>query len=415
MYLLKIHLENFRCYETLNMDLDPKFNVIVGVNGTGKTAVLEAIRIAIGSLFLDVDKFKDKIWSPGISSDDVRMNHLEQQYPVKIFAEADIKEIPPHSCISWERTLDTKGGRTTMVRAKDMKYVSYELQKVIRKNDNKKPIPLIAYYSTDRFKKEKKDVGIEPSGSRLRGYYNALDPLTNVKFFLDLYFTETMWGLQNSISSPVIEAVNNAVKLCVEDCEELLFDIKRNELMIRLKSIDDQLPFHVLSDGVRTMLAMVMEIAFRCFLLNPHLIEKAPLETPGIVLIDEIDLHLHPAWQKRVIGDLRKAFPLIQFIITTHAPLVIGSLTEGKIFSISNNNAYDFPLQFGKDANSILNEMGTVEMDETLKTELNQYFLLIEAGHGKEQKALTLRSILDQKLGNTHTELQRADMMLDFF
>ena len=79
----------------------------------------------------------------------------------------------------------------------------------------------------------------------------------------------------------------------------------------------------MLSDGVRSTLAMVMEIAFRCYLLNPHLDEQAAKETTGVVLIDEIDLHLHPAWQKRIIGDLRKAFPELQFIVTTHGLVIM--------------------------------------------------------------------------------------------
>jgi predicted ATP-binding protein involved in virulence len=423
MYLKKIRVENFRCFENMEMELDPKFNMIVGVNGTGKTAVLEAVRIAIGSLFLDVDKYKDKISSPGIALDDVRLSHLERQYAVKIWSEAVVSELNSKTnqlfqnsdTIVWERTLETKGGKTTQINAREMKELSAFMQNKIRNNDNSTPIPLIAYYSTDRFKKEKKDVGIEHDGSRLRGYYNALDPLTNIKFFLDLYFTETLSALQNRTSSPMLSAVNSAVKICIEDCQDLVFDIKQRELMIHFTSKNDQLPFHILSDGVRSTIAMVMEIAFRCHLLNPHLRENAALETPGIVLIDEVDLHLHPAWQKKVIGDLRKAFPKMQFIITTHAPLVIGSLKEGKIFSISENKAYDFPLQFGSDANSIINEMGTAEMDDRTKAELNEYFLFIESGHGKEDKALGLRATLERRLGKEHTEIQRADMLLNFF
>lgn len=191
-------------------------------------------------------------------------------------------------------------------------------------------------------------MGVEADGSRLRGYYNALDPLTNIKFFLNLYYTETLSSLQYSRDSLILAAVNEAVKKCI-DCDNLLFDIKKQELLLIQSSNHEGMPFHLLSDGVRTMLAMVMEIAFRCFLLNPHLGNDAARNTSGIVLIDEIDLHLHPEWQKRVINDLQNAFPNLQFIVTTHAPLVIGSLKNGKIFSIKDNQTYDFPLQTGKD------------------------------------------------------------------
>lgn len=405
-----IKLENFRCYENVEIEFHDRFNIFVGINGTGKTSVLEALRIAIGSLFLGVDKYKNKISSPGISQDDVRLYHMEQQYPVIISATGSIKGEE----LSWQRSLDTKGGATRYVHAKEMKDASINMQKAIRDGDRIENIPLVAYYSTDRFKKEKKDVGVEPDGSRLRGYYNSLDPLTNIKFFLDLYYTETLSALQHQKSSEVLEAVNEAVKKCV-DCDDLMFDIKLQELLLIQHESHESIPFHLLSDGVRSMLSMVMEIAFRCYLLNPHLGKDAASKTSGVILIDEIDLHLHPSWQKRVVTDLQEAFPNMQFIVTTHAPLVIGSLRDGKIFSIHDNVVLDFPLQTGKDANYILNEMGTSEMDDVLKQKLNRYFILIEKGLGKEAEALSLRMDLETLLGEDHTELQRADMMLSFF
>lgn len=413
MRINRLHIKNFRCYENVEMDFHSKFNVLVGINGTGKTSILEALRIAIGSLFLGVDKYKDKISSPGISQDDVRLSMMEQQYPVVIEASGIVDEIENRE-ITWERSLETKGGGTRFSNAKSMKDISIRLQESIRKNDVETNIPLIAYYSTDRFKKEKKDLGVEADGSRLRGYYNALDPLTNIKFFLNLYYTETLSSLQYGKESQILASVNEAVRKCV-DCENLLFDIKKQELLLIQGPNHEGMPFHLLSDGVRTMLAMVMEIAFRCFLLNPHLGKNAAKNTSGIVLIDEIDLHLHPEWQKRVINDLQNAFPNLQFIVTTHAPLVIGSLKNGKIFSIKDNQTYDFPLQTGKDANYILNEMGTSEMDDNLKDKLTRYFLLIEKGLGNDDDAMRIRKELEVELGENHTELQRADMMLSFF
>ena len=376
MHINQIHLKNFRCYEDVEIEFHPRFNIFVGINGTGKSSALEALRIAIGALFLGVDKYKDKIASPGISQDDVRLSRLEQQYPVVISSKGMIEDFSADGAsrtveIEWERSLTTKGGATRSANAKEMKEASVRMQEAIRKHKGIHNIPLVAYYSTDRFKKEKKDVGVEPDGSRLRGYYNALDPLTNIKFFLDLYYTETLSALQHGAPSVVLQAVNEAVKKCV-DCDDLMFDIKRQELLLIQRDTHQGIPFHLLSDGVRSMLALVMEMAFRCYLLNPHLGKEAALLTSGVVLIDEIDLHLHPAWQKRVVKDLQTAFPRIQFVVTTHAPLVIGSLRDGKIFTIKDNQVYDFPLQTGKDANYILNEMGTSEMDDAIKRALTE-------------------------------------------
>jgi predicted ATP-binding protein involved in virulence len=126
-------------------------------------------------------------------------------------------------------------------------------------------------------------------------------------------------------------------------------------------------------------------------------------------------LHLHPEWQKKIVNDLMTAFPSLQFIVTTHAPLVVGSLKKGEIFCISDQQAYNFPIQYGRDANAILNEMGTSEMNDQLKEKLNDYFILIEKGNGKDETALILRKSLTEMLGENHTELQRADMMLNFF
>lgn len=412
MYLKKIHVENFRCFERMEMELDPKFNMIIGVNGTGKTAVLEAVRIAIGSLFLKVDKYNGKISSPGITANDVRLSNLEKIYPVKIQTDAVVDD---KRDITWERSLETHGGKTIREKAKDIEMYSGMIMTRIRTNEKESNNPLICYFSTERYKKDLNDFKVQPQGSRLTGYFNSLDRLTNNKLFVEVYKTETLSALQHNTKSLLIKSVNSAVASCVDDCETMMFDVKLNELIIKQKSTNDFMFYKSLSDGVRSTLAMVMEIATRCYLLNPHLKENAALETPGIVLIDEIDLHLHPAWQKKVIGDLQKAFPKMQFIVTTHAPLVIGSLKEGKIFSISESKAYEFPLQFGNDANSIINEMGTAEMDKEIRDSLNEYFLLIEAGHGKEDKAVGLRASLEKLLGKEHTEIQRADMLLNFF
>ncbi|GHT03607.1 ATP-binding protein [Bacteroidia bacterium] len=416
MILNNMHLSNFRCFEDLDITFHSSFNILLGINGTGKTAILEALRIAIGSLFSELDKIENKIYSPNITDDDVRLHNGEMQYEVRINTSIKVKDyLNPNSFqeLTWSRFVERYGGNTRYDNPKDIKAVSKEIQSIIR-NGEKKTIPLIAYYSTDRYKKEKKNTGLEADGSRLRGYYNTLDSSTNIGFFLNIYKTETLWELQHGETSILLSAVNNAVKVCVEDCKRIYHDVKKDELTIQLTN-DELIPYRMLSDGIRSVLAMVMELAFRCYLLNPHLKEKAAAETNGLVLIDEIDLHLHPEWQKKIVNDLRTAFPSLQFIVTTHAPLVIGSLKDGEIFCISDQQVYNFPIQYGKDSNSILLEMGTSEMDDKLKEKRDSYFILIENGNGKTEIALSLREELERILGKDHSELQRADMMLSFF
>lgn len=423
MNVKSLYIKNFRCFSNVSMGFHPQFNLIVGINGTGKTAILEALRIMIGSLFLKVDKVADKISSPSIAKDDVRLASLEMQYPVRLGAVANIPEFKDKSEpslfekneITWYRTLETNGGKTTSKDAKMMVKASEAMQASIREVNSNITIPLVAYFSTDRFKKEKRDIGVEPDGSRLRGYYNSMDSLTNVKFFLDIWFTETLWELQSGKNSPMLSAVKHSIKNCLEDCQDAYFDIKLQELVMIQTNPYRQLPYHMLSDGVRSMFAMVMEIAFRCYLLNPHLGENAPLLTPGVVLIDEIDLHLHPEWQMRVVNDLQNAFPKIQFIASTHAPLVVGSLSKGKIICVENNQVYDFSLQYGKDANYILREMGALEMPIDIKDLISKYYALIQRGLGLSDEAKELREKLNLQLGKDHPELQRADLMNSLF
>lgn len=418
MKIRKLHIENFKGFENLEIDFHPNFNIVVGINGTGKSTVLEAAKIAIGSLFLELDKYQDKISSPSISTDNVRSHNLELQYPTTIQGFADIDSelcTSKDSCsIEWKRVLEKHGGRTTKIQAKEISKISNNLQKIIRKNEDK-PLPLIAYYSTDRFKKEKKDVGVTAKGSRLRGYYNAMDQLTNIKFFLELFKTETLSELQHQEKSIQLQVVKKAVEECIEDCSKIYYDVSYDKLLIAVKSANELIPFFSLSDGVRSTLSLVMEIAFRCYLLNPYLGIEAAKQTEGVVLIDEIDLHLHPTWQKKIVADLKRAFPNLQFIVTTHAPLVIGSLKEGALFNISENKLYQFQNQYGRDANAILKEMDTEPMDDELQNDIDNYFILIENEKGKSQEALHLRQKLESKLGEDHAEIQRADIMLNFF
>lgn len=158
MRLTNIKLTNFRCYDDLEIDFHKSFNILLGINGTGKTAILEAIRIALGSVFSELDKIEGKIYSPNISLDDVRLHNGERQYEVRIETQVSLNEYLIEqgsiNTISWTRTVKQYGGNTRYENAQDIKSTSKLIQNIIRE---KSPytIPLIAYFSTERFKKEK--------------------------------------------------------------------------------------------------------------------------------------------------------------------------------------------------------------------------------------------------------------------
>ena len=414
MRIERLELRNFRCFEHISAKLHPKMNVMVGINGTGKTTMLEAIRIFVGAAFCELDKIENRISSPSIADDDVRLHNLESQYPVRIEGVVDVdKGLLPEKLAQWDRTLEKYGGRTKFDNSKDVKSLSKNIQSIIR--DGKDiPIPVIAYYSTDRYKKEKRNTGLEADGSRLRGYYNALDSTTNIWFFLNIIKTETLWELQEGKKSAVLSMVRKVIVQCVPDCKEIKHDVKQDKLIIT-QANGEKVPFSSLSDGVRNVLSMVMELALRCYLLNPSQGENAPSETPGVVLIDEIDLHLHPEWQLHILNDLTSVFGRIQFIVSTHAPLILSSLQDGEILSISDRKVYNFPNQYKRRPEQILKDMNTSIASEDTEKSLADYRLLIEAGKGKSEEAVALRKKLVSALGEGHEELQRTDIMLQLF
>lgn len=414
MRIERLELRNFRCFEHISAKLHPKMNVMVGINGTGKTTMLEAIRIFVGAAFCELDKIENRISSPSIADDDVRLHNLESQYPVRIEGVVDVdKGLLPDKLAQWDRTLEKYGGRTKFDNSKDVKSLSKNIQSIIR--DGKDiPIPVIAYYSTDRYKKEKRNTGLEADGSRLRGYYNALDSTTNIWFFLNIIKTETLWELQEGKKSAVLSMVRKVIVQCVPDCKEIKHDVKQDKLIIT-QANGEKVPFSSLSDGVRNVLSMVMELALRCYLLNPSQGENAPSETPGVVLIDEIDLHLHPEWQLHILNDLTSVFGRIQFIVSTHAPLILSSLQDGEILSISDRKVYNFPNQYKRRPEQILKDMNTSIASDDIEKALADYRLLIEAGKGKSEEAVALRKKLVSALGEGHEELQRTDIMLQLF
>ncbi len=200
-------------------------------------------------------------------------------------------------------------------------------------------LPCFTYYGAWRSIREADNGADEGNGkpSRTDGYRQCLDPAIDEDSLVAWIKNMEFRALKTREKNPALEAVRNAMAKCVKNCQKVEMDRDGEELCVTLKD-GCELPFRMLSDGYRNVLSMVGDIARRTAILNPHLRENAPIETPGVVLIDEIDLHLHPQWQREIVDGLCNAFPNMQFIVTTHSPFIIQSLKPGELIDLDEND-----------------------------------------------------------------------------
>jgi predicted ATP-binding protein involved in virulence len=331
-------LENFKGFKRRELLFHPQFTLIVGENGSGKTSLLDALAVAIGSWFLGVSGVETRHIRP----EEVRLEafpsdagtNWEGQYACVVEASGSIL----HQPITWRRSLNGLGGRTTRT---DAAAIRKQAEKATRAVRDGVPVllPLVSYYGTGRLwntPREQGQVKEPPAGllakelSRLDGYKTSVDPRLSVGALVQ-WIARQSWLTfqQGGKENPIFQAVRHALMCSIPGAEEVRFDAKLGEVVIRFANGDQQ-PFMNLSDGQRSMLALVGDLAQKAATLNPHLGADVLQETEGVVLIDELDLHLHPTWQRHVIEDLRSTFPRLQFICTTHSPFLIQSLRSGE-------------------------------------------------------------------------------------
>lgn len=326
MNIERLCLHNFMCFSDYELQLAPRFNLIVGDNGKGKTTILNALSVGLGAAFLG---FPDPSVSRGIQREEI---------PRKFFAHGDTVTAEPQfpsavECSgvfvghdgSWARQLTAIDGKTTRQDSNWIKDVARAVQQDVQ-DGRDTVLPAISYYGTGRLWVQLSQTNVRTlkPDTRFQGYLDCLNPASNEKRLLEWFKTNEIAALQKKKSISVLEACRKAICTCVADATHIYFDVSLDQLILEING--ERVPFAYLSDGYRNMLAMAADIAVRCATLNPHLMDDASVATPGVVLIDEIDLHLHPKWQRTVVPDLMRAFPQIQFVATTHSPFVIQSL-----------------------------------------------------------------------------------------
>lgn len=342
MRINKLHIRNFRGYGDLDVDFHSNFNLIIGDNGSGKTALLEALTVAMSSFFLGVRN----VYAKGISKNDVRIANFEfseeYQFPVDVEAYGMINDTK----LSWRRSLNGIKNRTTSTDARDLSSYAEMLDNSISIGENLN-LPLLAYYATGRLFDEAKEMKSSNKddeskihiASRFRAYDKCLESKSTYKQFHKWFKAKEISKIQKRTEDIAMNLVQEAVIKHLPNCKNFYFEFDPDKPQgLKVELIDGRvLPFTYLSDGTRNFFALISDIAYKATTLNPHLKERALLETEGIILIDELDLHLHPEWQRKIVDALKSTFPKIQFICTTHSPFIIQETEENELLIIHNN------------------------------------------------------------------------------
>ncbi len=401
MRIDKIHIQNFKGFEDKTFEFKEQFTVFIGDNAKGKTSVLDALAIAAGSFFLGIEGIPPRKIEKGEIRSITIDGQPKPQIPVIIEANGHID----NKAIQWKREISNK--KINYKEANAIKTIATQ-----KLNDSRKqsgvPFPIIAYYGTGRLWAEHEKVSFQRQGEGVAmAYKNSLSAKSSNKEFLSWIKTQedTIAKFAQPLDIAHLKAFKQAILALMPDntWQDMAFDRKQDELMGIFtddKGVKNKLAFSQLSDGYRNAISLAADTAYRCIQLNPYLGERVVLDTEGIVLIDEIDMHLHPNWQRHFINDLKKAFPKIQFVVTTHSLAIVQSLKKIELINLDDTEALEKdPYNYGFDdiaelmnVEDVPRSVQFIEMTDVAA----QYYALID--QGKTSKTDAEVAILRQKL-----------------
>lgn len=407
----EVSIHNFRGYSYFRVPMHSSLSVLVGENGAGKTSILEAVACGLGPFLTAMPDAKGKL----IKKSDIHVS------PNGIASYARIA-IETASSLSWD--LVSKGAASAEPpKIGTAALTSYASQLV----DSQSEFPLVAYYGTSRaLTPTNSKVAINPFENEIRseGYDSALDAKVNYGIIKNWFSKIEVDELRkrdelkdHKFIHPAKRLVSETVYQIVERATSLEFDKNSNDVVVHWKNEKDEcvkLTLEQLSEGYRNMVALTIDLVRRAYLLNPT--SGNPLAVNGIVLIDEIELHLHPRWQQRVLNDLTNLFKNIQFIVTTHSPQVLTTVhaESVRIVSADANEAtlLTGTSTYGSESTRMLEDVlggNTRPQHVDIVKKLNRYTELVESDQWDTYEALELKAALYQWGGQTEAELQRLE------
>ena len=438
--LTKLEMANFRCFRKMDkpMEFDPNLTVIVAKNGCGKTAVLDAIRISLGTF----TKGTNLRSQAGISKFDASLSPLRISqgrgafYPVAIRVDGYVDS----KAEVWRRVRESAEGRTTTKEAQPIANFGTRLRAAVSAEGDALPeLPILAFYGTGRLWNADAD-GVKEQmlqkglafESRFSGYEDALTTnsiYAQVKQWMgDAWLCrsnpveqETAVGKQTSRQYSAVEQATNEILKGTGYRSPHFNTYFKEVALLNDRSGNDEaiaVPISWTSDGIKAAFSLVADIAYRCARLNPAFGEDACRKTQGVVMIDEVDLFLHPAWQQRILPDLRRIFPKIQFVVTTHSPQVVSSIPPECIRIIAEDGQIEGVPTWteGVESSRILDDVfGTkpYPVENEWRRKLDQYIKDVYAGKWNDPAVRHLGDELSAKFAGMDADFDTARLHVE--
>lgn len=406
MKLKSVEIENYRAIEKLKLPLDPSLTVLHGDNGYGKTSVLSAITVGLGK-------------NPEMLFD---ISELD-------FHEEDLREGAEHSRVSlaamdgtsWEH----QSGREDD-QMKEQRQIALSLFLESQITGKEVDLPIAAFYSTDRIVSGLSKVPDNPKVRypRLAAMKGAFDARTDFGDLFTWFYYKEAEELKEQrdrrdfdYQLKDLSAVRQAISSMLPEVSDPRTELHPPRFVVSQKSEQGQvekLSLDQLSGGYRIVLALAADLARRMITGNPH--RDDPLKSEAVVLIDEVELHLHPAWQQRILDDIQRTFPNAQFIVSTHSPQVLTTVEPQRIVELYRDGDRIIAgtpaiATYGAEAGDVLSVvMGVNERPKNKFTEdLARYMDLVGDDKGESKEALMLRRKLE-RLSPNDPALDSADI-----
>lgn len=383
MYIKHLQLRNYRGHESLAVDFQRGLSVVAGVNGAGKTSLLHALFEALTqavprlqALFLPGPFSELSFVHVKAIAPDGRVR-FEEQYPVEVAVQGEVYGTP----MSWsvQRSL------TQHLSSGSSPNVALQARALSGTENSEAPqiesLPVIAFYRADRAwrAQEVNTLGSAVErNSRAHGYdgwaiagqdADALQRWIVAKSLERLQMASETGQPFSKIDSDELGEIDRALRAALDSFQSIRFDFQSKKILVDWGSSEDgvqePVAFEHLSAGQRAVICLISDIARRMCLLNPHLGRKVISETEGIVLIDELDMHLHPEWQRALTRGLTKAFPKVQFVVASHSPQVIGELPHENVILLTPDGPVNPSGSFGMTSNQVLQELMEAEVRST--------------------------------------------------